>query len=341
MAVRAETSYTGMDWPLLAVAFVVRIVRGVLQIITLILVAVILFNRFPIARQYVPPLTSAIYEAHAVIMNTLGDAVRQNIPVRLGGRDRTDWVLIVLLIVTSGVVGRVGDGARRRIFQRQMAAKVATLFAETGLKTGSRVTRELEEKVKALKSGGKAERKELLQVFAETKRKLDGMGRDLAFLSIDVVGSTEMKVGEHSAAAEIDFAEYRKLVESVFNAHGLIKAAWTPDGVMACFSHVDTAVQAGQGVIRALHRFNHDVKLMKAPFVVRCGVNSGFIYLDDEMPLEQVSDRVIDIAGHMQKHADPNTVAVPKSIVKPMSNVGGFALTDKVIDGLEVYSWKP
>jgi hypothetical protein len=80
---------------------------------------------------------------------------------------------------------------------------------------------------------------------------------------------------------------------------------------------------------------------MKTPFAVRCGVNSGFVYLDDNMPLEQVSDRVIDIAGHMQKYAEPNTVAVAKSIVKPIADVAGFEPTDKVVDGHEVYSWKP
>jgi hypothetical protein len=34
------------------------------------------------------------------------------------------------------------------------------------------------------------------------------MGRDLAFLSIDVYGSTEMKLGEEIAVIEHDFREY-------------------------------------------------------------------------------------------------------------------------------------
>ena len=55
---------------------------------------------------------------------------------------------------------------------------------------------------------------------------------------------------------------------------------------------------------------NRTVKSMRRDFVVRCGVNSGFVYFDESMPLEEVSDRVIDIAGHMQKHAKPNTVCV-------------------------------
>ena len=274
-------------------------------------------------------------------MTTVGERVRRNIPTYLNGRDGTDWLLIVLAVLASAGAGRVEDGARRRVFQRQMRMKVATLYADTGLKEGSKATQELEEKVRALKSGSKTDRKELMALFAETKRRLDGMGRELAFLSIDVVGSTAMKEQEHAPIVQLDFDEYRKLVERVFNANGVIKATWTPDGVMACFSQLDTAVKAGQGVIYSLDHFNREVKLMKSPFVVRCGVNAGFIYLDDDVPLEQVSDRVIDIAGHMQKHAEPNTVAVAKSIIKPLADVAGFERTEKVVDGLEVFSWKP
>lgn len=330
-----------MIWTLWAVAAIAPIVRSVLAIIAAVLVAGILIDNFAIARQFHPVLTTSIGQARTIVMDRLGEGVGRYVPTRFGGRDRTDWVLLVLAFLMSGAVGRIADGARRRMLRREMDAKVSALFAETGLKEGSRVTRELEEKVKALKAGGKVDRKELLKIFAETKRKLEGMGRELAFLSIDVVGSTAMKAQEDAPTAQIDFTEYRKMVEGVLNANGLIKAAWTPDGVMACFSHIDIAVKAGQAVIRGLDRFNGEVRLMKTPFVVRCGVNSGFVYLDDEIPLEQVSDRVIDIAGHMQKYAEPNTVAVPKSVIKPLNADAGFERTDKVVDGLEVYSWKP
>jgi hypothetical protein len=46
------------------------------------------------------------------------------------------------------------------------------------------------------------------------------------------------------------------------------------------------------------------VKLIKTDFSVRCGVNAGFVYFDETTPLE--ADRVIDVAGHMQKYADPS-----------------------------------
>ncbi len=338
MAVKAEAGTDTKSGSLSAIVIAARLVRWVVLFIVVVLLLAQFLSRFEGAYKY--PLVKMVYSTRAVIMETLGAGVRASIPTRFGGYDRTDWIIIVLALMASIGAGRVADGARRKIFQQQMDSKVASLRADMGVEAGSSLTRELEAKVQAMKSGGKTDREELLKIFAETKRKLDGMGRELAFLAIDVVGSTAMKEEEDAAAAQIDFAEYRKMVESVFRANGVIKAAWTPDGVMACFSHIDTAVKAGQGVINALDHFNREVKLMKTNFAVRCGVNSGFLYLDDNMPLEQVSDRVIDIAGHMQKYAEPNTVAVPKTAIKPLANAAGFAPTHKVVDGLEVYHWQ-
>ncbi len=338
MSVKAQESEKSGGSSLMAVVAGMRIVRWIMLVIVAILLLAQLLGQLEGALRY--PLAKWIFYGRHIIETTLGDAVRSSIPHIFGGRDRTDWILIVLALALGIFARRMSDGAKRKIFQRQMDTKVAALRADMGLNEGSSLTKDLEEKVRAMKSGGKTDREELLKIFAETKRKLDGMGRELAFLAIDVVDSTAMKELEDPAAAQIDFAEYRKLVESVFRANGVIKAAWTPDGVMACFSNIDTAVRAGQGVINALDHFNREVKLMKADFAVRCGVNSGFLYMDDSTPLEQVSDRVIDIAGHMQKYAEPDTVAIPKAAIKPLAESGGFSPSNKVVDGVEVYTWR-
>jgi len=162
----------------------------------------------------------------------------------------------------------------------------------------------LRSKIESLETSNKTDREELLKLFAETKKKLDSMGRDLAFLSIDVCGSTEMKLGEEKAVIEHDFREYKHFVESKLKAHGSLKSAWTPDGVMSCFATVDAAVQqAAREIIDGLAAFNKNVKTMKKDFIVRCGINAGYVYFDDSLPMEEMSDRVIDVAGHMQKHA--------------------------------------
>ena len=93
-----------------------------------------------------------------------------------------------------------------------------------------------------------------------------------------------MKAGEDPSSVQYDFEEYRKLVERIFRARGVLKTAWTPDGVMACFAHVEDACQSGKDVIKSLKVFNRDVKVSKADFSVRCGVNAGLVYFDDHDP---------------------------------------------------------
>ncbi len=73
--------------------------------------------------------------------------------------------------------------------------------------------------------------------------------------------------------------------------------------------------------------------------MIRCGINTGRLFFDDSLPLEQITDRVIDIASHMQKHAEPNTIYIAKQVIKPMDYIKGFVKTSVDIDGLNVYRW--
>jgi hypothetical protein len=77
------------------------------------------------------------------------------------------------------------------------------------------------------------------------------------------------------------------------------------------------------------------VKLSKADFAVRCGVNAGLVYFDDSPPLKTISDRVIDVAEHMQKNAEPNTVLAARKIIEPLRQLEQFTHTTQVIVGYE------
>ena len=58
------------------------------------------------------------------------------------------------------------------------------------------------------------------------------------------------------------------------------------------------------------------------------------------LPMEEMSDRTIDIAGHMQKYADPDSIYISKQSVDTLEGDYGFTPIDKNIDGREVYVWK-
>lgn len=285
--------------------------------------------------------TAYVLRQSEVLVQRTGDWLRGHVPTKIAGRDRTDWILVAGLSVLAVGAGSVRDGIVSRATARQLRQQIGRWKKSMQLGENTRAVAALDEGFKDLENARSVDRSELLQAFAEAKRRLDALGREVAFLSIDVVGSTAMKEREESAAIQYDFAEYRKLVEAVFAAHGILKSAWTPDGVMGCFPDTDQAIAAGKAVILALEDFNRDVKLMREDFAVRCGVNAGYVHFDEATPLEAMSDRVIDIAGHMQKYAEPNTVAVAHKVIEPLRNPAGFVPTDRVVDGYQVASWRP
>lgn len=179
----------------------------------------------------------------------------------------------------------------------------------------------------------------MLREFATLKSKLDAMGQHLAFLSIDVVDSTGMKRNEDKYLAAYDFDRYNELVIQCLKECNVVKYAMTPDGIMSCFQKMDEAVAAAKMLLDRLVDFNQNTKQIKREFHIRCGINGGFVYIDEDTPLEQVSDRAIDIAGHMQKHAKPDTINIAGSAIEPLKNRQGFTETRNIIDEQKVYEW--
>ncbi len=53
----------------------------------------------------------------------------------------------------------------------------------------------------------------------------------------------------------------------------------------------------------------------------------------------RISDHTIDIAGHMQKHAPPNSILIAKQVLEPVTSHENFANTKQLADGLEVCEW--
>ena len=285
-------------------------------------------------------VSASLFEGRDYILKKSGPVLNHYVPTNIAGSDRSDWILIGLAIVLTVVSGSIAQRAEIAENRRLLRRSALAWRRKEGVKPGSRLDAELSTTLRMAESGKAVNRQELLKVFAETKKKLDTFGREVAFLAVDVVGSANMKAGEDPSTVQYDFEEYRRLVERIFRARGVLKSAWTPDGVMACFAHVEDACQAGKDVIKSLKHFNRDVKVSKADFAVRCGVNAGLVYFDDATPLETISDRVIDVAGHMQKHAEPNTVLVARKIIEPLRQLEEFTHTTQVVDGYEASVWR-
>ena len=295
----------------------------------------------PLVITYVQNATSYDYLRIAyTVEQSIESFVRSMVPTVIGGKDRSAWIIAVSMLIFNGFFSHMSQSYRSKAVYLRLQLNYEAMKAQLHISDDSKILSPLKLKLQQASTGKKKDRQELLNIFAETKKKLDSIGKDLAFLSIDVVDSTGMKQGEDRIAIEHTFREYKSFVESMFILHSYMKAAWTPDGVMACFKSTDDAVKAARDIITGLDDFNKHAKTMKRDFVVRCGINSGFVYFDDETPMEEMSDRVIDIAGHMQKYAQPSTVAIAKTAIEPLGQREGFEASGRIVDGYEVYEWK-
>ena len=183
-------------------------------------------------------------------------------------------------------------------------------------------------------------RMSLLRDYAAAKRMLSEVKKELAFLSIDVVGSTKMKLGEDKITIEHAFSEYKKFLDRLFREYRAYKVAWTPDGVMSCFPSVEDASTMGRKLLVELDWFNHDVHQLRTKFHVRCGLNFGEVLVPDNKPLEEISDETIDVAGHLQKYAGVDSLWVTGDVYRGLVDREGFARMDRQVDNHDVYAWQ-
>ncbi|MBI3933947.1 MAG: protein kinase [Acidobacteria bacterium] len=183
-------------------------------------------------------------------------------------------------------------------------------------------------------------REALLRKYRDIEKALKwSVKRRCTFLSIDVVGSTGMKQGKTQTDIAASFQAYEEMLRKLFDKFGAWKQAWTPDGVMLCFLQRDMAVGAAIRTLQSLKNFNATENRLGVPFKVRCGLNEGEVAIYDDSKLEKVADHVIDVAGHMQKHADENTVWLSEQVYNDLSKKTGFRFTKHVVDGYKVYEW--
>jgi len=231
----------------------------------------------------------------------------------------------------------------RKGVNRHLARMEARLLLPTAGAQGP--IRALMDEARAKEAVGKpgaagAGRGSMLREYAAAKQILGQAKKQLAFLSIDVVGSTKMKVGEDKIVIEHAFTEYKKFLERIFREFHVYKVAWTPDGVMTCFPSVDDAAGAARKVLTELDWFNRDTHQLHTKFRVRCGLNFGEVLVPSGKPLEEISDEVIDVAGHLQKYAEEDSLWISAEAYRHhLTDRNAFTRLDRQVDNRVVYVW--
>jgi class 3 adenylate cyclase len=250
-----------------------------------------------------------------------------------GAFNAAPLILAVVVIFVRGFIegliarleyslGRTAAPARRQIVPAQDAGVAITRYA------GAAETEQ--------------QRAALLKRFRQIEDSLRASERKACtFVSIDVVGSTKMKVDERPTAIAATFQAYEEMVKQTFEAHGVWKSTWTPDGVMACFLDRELALKAAQHVLTALERFNKEENQLRTPFKIRCGLNEGEVVIFADSALEKISDHAIDIAGHMQKYAAEDELLLSDAVYEKLGSPADFVSTGREVDGFATFGWSP
>lgn len=240
----------------------------------------------------------------------------------------------LILAATAGVVKQVLDNVLGRFdltLRNSWRPAPAAAKAKAGGPGSDRYK---------LSAESESDRALLLKRYRQIEDALQATARKTCtFVSIDVVGSTEMKRGERETSIAATFQAYEEMVRHIFTQYQVWKQTWTPDGVMACFLDRDLAMAASQQVLIALEAFNASENQLRTPIAVRCGLNEGEVVIFEDSALEKVADHVIDVAGHMQKHAGVDALQISDAVYGRLTSTAGFASTGRSVDGYATYEW--
>ncbi len=269
-------------------------------------------------------------------LHLYGDPLLTDIAPYLNSKWPLDSISFVPLVVAlGGFAVKLGASA---VLTRARKGVASLIPAEKG--KGVRASVGLVEETETGGAETAEAREQLLKRYREIEGKLKAAKKKrCSFLSLDIVGSTQMKVGERETEISATFQAYEEMLKKIFKQYGAWKDAWTPDGVMICFLQTDLAVAAGIRVLQRLQRFNEQDNKLRTPFRLRCGVNEGEVQIFEDSKLEKVADHVIDVAGHMQKEGRPNTLWLGEEVYNLLADKSGFRPVNKQVDDFNVYEW--
>ncbi|HTE20128.1 MAG TPA: adenylate/guanylate cyclase domain-containing protein, partial [Armatimonadota bacterium] len=181
----------------------------------------------------------------------------------------------------------------------------------------------------------------LLESLFSLQHRLEAGKTRCAFLSVDVVGSFEMKQGASDLTAEYSFGQFRLWVEGVVRDCGGELQSAAGDGIMCLFRTDSGALRAARRLQEGLARFNAEQNRLQHPFRIRCGVNAGPVALEAGMPLGYLHSPVIDRAAALQKRAEPGDILVSEEVAPAaLMELGSLARLPEAVAGGTVFSWR-
>lgn len=186
------------------------------------------------------------------------------------------------------------------------------------------------------------ERQALVQQLMDIQDRLKQEEMRATFLSLDVVGSTRMKTENDALSVEFTFSEYHRFIEALASRHGGQIHSTAGDGVICVFDEPNHAFDAGRAMLGGLFEFNTFRNRLTSPIELRAGLHTGTVSAPGNDASRVDFAHVIDMAAHLQKDAEPGTMAVSREaalgLPRGLDSVGPDRL---MVDGFEAALWRP
>lgn len=176
-----------------------------------------------------------------------------------------------------------------------------------------------------------------LAQYARLHQKMTQNLQTRTFLCIDVCHSLELKESEDPFLAQYSFVAYHDFVERMVSAYSGRIHSTAGDGVMACFERVEDCLGAARNLQSDLDRFNGTQNRLSLPFVLRMGIHTGNVVIDDSGEVNSMFAKTLDITGHIQKHAEPGRIELSEVSVKSLRDQSRLQHLGRVVDGLQIF----
>lgn len=155
------------------------------------------------------------------------------------------------------------------------------------------------------------ERQELLRQLVSLQDKLRSGEQSITFLSVDIVGSTQIKAASDPLSVEFTFNEYHMFVETAAKRFQGRVHSTAGDGVILAFDHPQQAVAAAKNLQTGIVELNTFRNKTGVPLQLRCGIHSGTVVAPQAGEIKSVNfAHVLDVSAHLQKECPPGGVVV-------------------------------
>ena len=185
------------------------------------------------------------------------------------------------------------------------------------------------------------ERHQLLTQLLEIQNKLNQDEKQVTFISVDVVGSTRIKTENEHVAVEYTFNEFHKFIEQIVIKNGGKIHSTAGDGVTCVFDDAPSAVVAGKAMQAGLFEFNGYKNQLKSPITMRAAVHTGNVLAPGKETTAVNFAHVIDVAAHLQKVAEPGTLAVSQATAVYVGGLDAVGAERVRAEDVEAAVWRP